>query len=252
MFINDVGQSTWEEINDGIARLQLRLAATRKGATTRSRAIRRAAASPTGTAPAPSTGCAITGGAFYNPPTGPVPERVRRRLLLRRLLQRLDPPARPGRAAPRVTRLRHRHLRPGRPRRCTTDGSLYYLARGAGGRVHPRRLTANQAAADHGPAAEPDRRRSGSRRRSRSPPPARRRSRTSGSATAPTSPAPRPRATAADGVGRRQRRPFPRPRDQRRRQRRQRRSDADCHIRPTAASAQRTLTTAACREPPPR
>ena len=42
----------------------------------------------------PCLGCAITGGAFYNPADRAVPGRLRRRLLLRRLLRRLDPPAR--------------------------------------------------------------------------------------------------------------------------------------------------------------
>ena len=52
--------------------------------------------SPTSTGRAPtSTGIAIAGGAFYNPPAdaAAVPGRVRRRLLLRRLRQQLDPTA---------------------------------------------------------------------------------------------------------------------------------------------------------------
>ena len=42
----------------------------------------------------PFQGCAITGGAFYAGPARAVPGRVRRRLFLRRLLHRLDQPAR--------------------------------------------------------------------------------------------------------------------------------------------------------------
>ena len=72
----------------------------------------RATASPLfsyGHGSARTTGCAITGGAFYNPTTRAVPGRLRRRLLLRRLLQRLDPatrsgPATPSRASPPASR----------------------------------------------------------------------------------------------------------------------------------------------------
>ena len=65
MFINDVGQSTWEEIDDGEA-----------GANYGWRAARAVPTDPAGfkqpfyayirTAAQP-TGCAITGGTFYNP-----------------------------------------------------------------------------------------------------------------------------------------------------------------------------------------
>ena len=62
MFINDVGQNTWEEINDGLRRRELRLARDR-GADDRP-AVRVAALRVQRT---PSGGCAITGGAFYSP-----------------------------------------------------------------------------------------------------------------------------------------------------------------------------------------
>ena len=65
MFINDVGQNTWEEIDDGIAGSNYGWPAT-EGATS----------DPTFRSPlffyghgtGPTTGCAIAGGAFYNPP----------------------------------------------------------------------------------------------------------------------------------------------------------------------------------------
>jgi glucose/arabinose dehydrogenase len=64
MFINDVGQNTWEEINDGIAGSNYGWPAS-EGPTT----------VPTFRSPlfaythgnGPTTGCAIAGGAFYNP-----------------------------------------------------------------------------------------------------------------------------------------------------------------------------------------
>lgn len=71
MFINDVGQSAWEEINDGAAGANYGWPAT-EGATN----------NPSYNSPlfayghsgsAATTGCAITGGAFYNPPTGQFP-----------------------------------------------------------------------------------------------------------------------------------------------------------------------------------
>ncbi len=66
MFINDVGQSTWEEINDGIAGSNYGWPLTE--GTTSNPAFR----SPLfqyGHGNGPTTGCAIAGGAFYNPTT---------------------------------------------------------------------------------------------------------------------------------------------------------------------------------------
>ncbi|MBI5289170.1 MAG: PQQ-dependent sugar dehydrogenase [Chloroflexi bacterium] len=66
MFINDVGQSAWEEINDGVAASNYGWPATE--GTTANPAYR----SPLhvyGHGGTSTTGCAITGGVFYNPPT---------------------------------------------------------------------------------------------------------------------------------------------------------------------------------------
>jgi uncharacterized protein (TIGR03437 family) len=64
MFINDVGQNTWEEINDGIAGSNYGWPST-EGQTSnpafRSPLLSYAHGS------SPTTGCAIAGGAFYNP-----------------------------------------------------------------------------------------------------------------------------------------------------------------------------------------
>jgi glucose/arabinose dehydrogenase len=66
MFINDVGEVTWEEINDGVAGSNYGWPTT-EGTTTDPRfrsPLFAYAHGSTGT-----TGCAITGGAFYNPAT---------------------------------------------------------------------------------------------------------------------------------------------------------------------------------------
>jgi len=66
MFINDVGQNTWEEINDGIAMSNYGWPDT-EGATSDSRF--RTPLFSYGHGSTSTTGCAIAGGAFYNPTT---------------------------------------------------------------------------------------------------------------------------------------------------------------------------------------
>ena len=163
-----------------------------------------------------TTGCAITGGAFYNPTTLRVPERVHRRLLLRRLLQRLDPQARSGERE-HGHRVRNGNRQPGRPGGRERRQPLLPRARLRRRRL-PRRATrrARRRASRPIPSSQTVLVPAG-RRRSPWPPAARRRSRTSGSGTASTSPAPPLRATRlAAGDDRGQRRPLPRPRDERR------------------------------------
>ena len=70
MFINDVGQNTWEEINDGIAGANYGWPAT-EGADDRSALPR--AALRLRPRHRRDVGCAITGGAFYNPATAQFP-----------------------------------------------------------------------------------------------------------------------------------------------------------------------------------
>ena len=64
MFINDVGQGSWEEINDGIAGSNYGWPAT-EGLT--SNPAYRGPLLAYGHGNGSTTGCAITGGAFYNP-----------------------------------------------------------------------------------------------------------------------------------------------------------------------------------------
>jgi glucose/arabinose dehydrogenase len=65
MFINDVGENTWEEINDGIAGSNYGWPTT-EGPTSDPRF--RGPIFWYGHGTGPTTGCAITGGAFYKPP----------------------------------------------------------------------------------------------------------------------------------------------------------------------------------------
>lgn len=66
MFINDVGQSAWEEINDGVAGANYGWPST-EGPTTNPNF--RTPLFSYGHGSSLTTGCAITGGAFYNPAT---------------------------------------------------------------------------------------------------------------------------------------------------------------------------------------
>ena len=66
LFINDVGQSTWEEINDGIAGSNYGWPTT-EGAT--SNPSFRSPLFSYGHGSTATTGCAIAGGTFYNPAT---------------------------------------------------------------------------------------------------------------------------------------------------------------------------------------
>ena len=63
MFINDVGQNTWEEINDGVGGRQLRVARQRRRHDEPALSRARVLVYPHGSGP--FQGCAITGGAFY-------------------------------------------------------------------------------------------------------------------------------------------------------------------------------------------
>lgn len=70
MFINDVGQSTWEEINEGHAGANYGWPDS-EGPTTDPDFVTPRFAYRHGNTS--TTGCAITGGAFYNPPFGQFP-----------------------------------------------------------------------------------------------------------------------------------------------------------------------------------
>src|SRR5437762_2383838 len=84
LYINDVGQNTWEEIDDGIAGANYGWPDT-EGATTDPRFV-----SPIYAYDHSAGACAITGGAFYVPMTTQFPTDYVPRLFLRRLLRRVD------------------------------------------------------------------------------------------------------------------------------------------------------------------
>ena len=128
MLINDVGQSTWEEIDEGIA-------GANYGWPTSEGPVNCANAGFT----CPiytydhSQGCAIAGGAFYNPAVPTFPASFAGKYFFAEYcgnwIKFIDPDAPPaaGDAATFATNVASPvDLRVG------SDGSLYYLARGAG------------------------------------------------------------------------------------------------------------------------
>lgn len=133
MFINDVGEVTWEEINDGIAGSNYGWPTT-EGPTTDPRfraplfAYRHSGGTP--------TGCAITGGAFYNPTTVTFPSSFVGKYFFADFctgfIRVFDPAA--GTDAAFATGVSSPV-----DLKVHSDGSLYYLARGNGtvGRVRP-------------------------------------------------------------------------------------------------------------------
>ncbi|MBC7943933.1 MAG: PQQ-dependent sugar dehydrogenase [Burkholderiales bacterium] len=127
MFINDVGQSSFEEVNDGVARANYGWPET-EGPTTDPRF--RAPLFAYGSGNGPTEGCAIAGGTFYNPPVAQFPASFAGQYFFADLcsgwIRRLDP-ANPGSALLFATDIAFPvDLQVG------PDGALYYLARGNG------------------------------------------------------------------------------------------------------------------------
>ena len=129
LFINDVGESTYEEINDGIAGSNYGWPIT-EGPTSNS-----AFRGPIyfyGHGTNNVTGCAIVGAAFYNPPVPQFPSSYTGKYFFADLcngwIRVFDPSA--GTATGFATGIVNPvdlHIGP--------DGALYYLARGSGGQV---------------------------------------------------------------------------------------------------------------------
>jgi glucose/arabinose dehydrogenase len=129
LFINDVGQSTWEEINDGIA------GSNYGWPTTEGPTSNPAFRSPIyfyGHGTSDTTGCAIVGGAFYNPPVPQFPSSYTGKYFFADLcsgwIRVFDPAA--GTAtgfAIGISNPVDLHVGP--------EGALYYLAQGSGGQV---------------------------------------------------------------------------------------------------------------------
>jgi glucose/arabinose dehydrogenase len=131
MFINDVGQNTWEEINDGIAGSNYGWP-TCEGACSPANANFRDPLFQYGHGTSGTTGCAIVGGAFYNPPLNQFPASYLGKYFFGDLcsgwIRLFDPST--GTAsgfATGISTLVDLQIGP--------DGCLYYLARGNGGQV---------------------------------------------------------------------------------------------------------------------
>jgi glucose/arabinose dehydrogenase len=138
MFINDVGQLTWEEIDDGIAGSNYGWPTT-EGPTTDPRF--RGPISWYGHGPGDTLGCAITGGAFYNPATPQFPAGYQGTYFFADYcsgwIRRYDPAANTSSAFAT-------NVSAAVDLRVASDGSLYYLARGEGA-VYRVRYTGSQA-----------------------------------------------------------------------------------------------------------
>jgi glucose/arabinose dehydrogenase len=131
MFINDVGQSTWEEINDGIAGSNYGWPNC-EGVCTPANASFRDPLFQYGHGSTTTTGCAIVGAAFYNPPINQFPASYFGKYFFGDLcsgwIRLFDPST--GTAtgfATGISTLVDLQIGP--------DGSLYYLAQGNGGQV---------------------------------------------------------------------------------------------------------------------
>ena len=124
MFINDVGQNTWEEIDDGQAGANYGWPET-EGPTTDPRFV-----APRYAYTHASGGCAITGGAFYSPLNARFPADYAGDYFFADFcggwIRRLDPNA--GNA---ITNFASGITSPV-DLKVTDDGYLYYLARGSG------------------------------------------------------------------------------------------------------------------------
>ena len=125
MFINDVGQSTWEEINDGIAGSNYGWPTT-EGPTTNPSF--RSPLFAYGRTPSSTGGCAITGGAFYNPPANQFPADYTGKYFFADFcsgwIRLLDPSN--NTASAFATGIANPV-----DLKVASDGSLYYLARGS-------------------------------------------------------------------------------------------------------------------------
>jgi glucose/arabinose dehydrogenase len=146
MFINDVGQSTFEEINDGIAGSNYGWNIC-EGLCSPPNASFRDPLFQYGHGSSATTGCAITGGAFYNPTTVNFPSDYVGKYFYAELctgwIRRFDPATGTSQAfATGVSTPVDLAV--------TADGSLYYLARGSGSNGSVFRVRFNAPTATFG------------------------------------------------------------------------------------------------------
>ena len=140
LFINDVGQSTWEEINDGIAGSNYGWP-TCEGACSPANANFRDPLFQYGHGNGPTVGCAIVGAAFYNPPVNQFPASYIGKYFFADLcsgwIRLFDPATNTASGfASGVSTPVDLQVGP--------DGCLYYLAQGNGGQVFRVSAVASQ------------------------------------------------------------------------------------------------------------
>jgi len=142
MFINDVGQVTWEEVNDGIAGSNYGWP-TCEGVCNPSNPNFR---DPIYYYSNDASTCAITGGAFYNPTNATFPAQYAGKYFFADYcagwIKYIDPASPPGVGA--ATNFATGLSLPV-DLQVANDGSLYYLQRGSGGQLWRIQYTANQA-----------------------------------------------------------------------------------------------------------
>jgi len=138
IFINDVGENQWEEINEGVAGANYGWPVV-QGPTTNS--AYRSPLYAYGHGRSDTLGCAITGGVFYNPPVAQFPAEYAGDYFFTDFcsgwIRRYD-------LASKTATIFARGLIYPVDLTVGTDGSLYYLARGSGtttGVVHRIRYT---------------------------------------------------------------------------------------------------------------
>jgi glucose/arabinose dehydrogenase len=140
MFINDVGQNAWEEIDDGIAGSNYGWS-TCEGACATPNPNFRDPLFQYGHGTSPTTGCAIVGAAFYNPPVNQFPASYIGKYFFADLcsgwIRVFDPATKTASAfATGISSPVDLQVGP--------DGCLYYLAQGNGGEVFRVSATAAQ------------------------------------------------------------------------------------------------------------
>jgi glucose/arabinose dehydrogenase len=140
MFINDVGQNTWEEINDGVAGSNYGWPSC-EGVCSPPNPNFRNPVFQYGHGGGATTGCAIVGAAFYNPPVLQFPSSYLGKYFFADIcsgwIRVFDPST--GAATPFATGVGNPvdlHVGP--------DGCLYYLAQGGSGQVFRVSAVASQ------------------------------------------------------------------------------------------------------------
>ncbi len=140
LFINDVGEGTWEEINDGIAGSNYGWNLCEGFCSPSNPNLRDPLFEYGHGSPGNTTGCAIVGGAFYNPAINQFPASYTGKYFFGDLcsgwIRLFNPSNNTASAfATGISTLVDLKVGP--------EGSLYYLAQGNGGRVFKISVTSN-------------------------------------------------------------------------------------------------------------